>query len=79
MCIRDSYAASAEMASELDPFPGYERNKDGMLRVLRNHRRAAYRASDREYEGLTIKPVAMTVSIVPLSCCKQHKLTRIEL
>ena len=37
-----AYAASAEMASELGPFPGYERNKDGMLRVLRNHRRAAY-------------------------------------
>ena len=54
-----AYAASAEMASELGPFPGYERNKDGMLRVLRNHRRAAYRASDREYEGLTIKPVAI--------------------
>jgi ribonucleoside-diphosphate reductase alpha chain len=54
-----AYAASAEMASEFGSFSGYERNKEVMLRVLRNHRRAAYRASDREYEGLTIKPVAI--------------------
>lgn len=54
-----AYATSAEMAQELGTFPGYERNRDAMLRVLRNHRRAAYRASDREYEGLTIKPVGI--------------------
>lgn len=38
----DSYSASAEMADVLGPFPGYERNREHMLRVMRNHRRAAF-------------------------------------
>ena len=37
-----SYATSAEMAAELGPFPRYEENREHMLRVMRNHRRAAY-------------------------------------
>src|SRR5205814_4050122 len=36
----ESYAASAEMARELGTFPGYEENRQDMLRVMRNHRRA---------------------------------------
>ncbi len=62
-----SYAASAEMAGQLGPFPGYFKNKEHMLRVIRNHRRAAYgvpRDADDakrhdlgDYEGLEIKPV----------------------
>ncbi len=54
-----SYAMSAEMAGELTPFPGYPSNREGMMRVIRNHRRAAYgvpRDSDA-YESLSIKPV----------------------
>src|SRR5690606_5508669 len=43
-----SYATSAEMAAELGAFPGYERNKDHMLRVIRNHRRAAWNAAPEE-------------------------------
>ncbi len=54
-----AYATSAEMAKELGTFPGYELNKENMLRVIRNHRRAAFRAPDSEYEGLTIKPVGI--------------------
>ena len=38
-----SYATSAEMAKELGPFPGYKKNREHMLRVIRNHRRAALR------------------------------------
>ena len=53
------YATSAEMAKELGSFPGYERNKKNMLRVIRNHRRAAFRAPDSEYESLSIKPVGI--------------------
>jgi ribonucleoside-diphosphate reductase alpha chain len=53
-----SYAASAEMAAEVGPFPRYEANRDAMLRVIRNHRRAAY-ANLQDYEGLTIKPVPL--------------------
>ncbi|MCL1908436.1 MAG: adenosylcobalamin-dependent ribonucleoside-diphosphate reductase [Holophagaceae bacterium] len=52
----DAYATSAEMAKELGPFPGYARNKEHMLRVIRNHRRAANDAPKGEYEQLSIKP-----------------------
>ncbi len=55
-----SYAASAEMASQLGTFPGYERNSANMLRVIRNHRRAAYNAPRDDYEGLTIYPVGIS-------------------
>jgi len=55
----ESYSASAEMAAELCPFPGYAKNHDHMLRVIRNHRRAAYNAHREEYEGLTIVPAGI--------------------
>ncbi len=54
-----SYAASAEMASEVGPFPRFDANRDAMLRVVRNHCRAAYNAPEQEYEGLTIAPVGI--------------------
>ena len=37
-----SYATSAEMAREQGPFPGFKKNREHMLRVIRNHRRAAH-------------------------------------
>src|SRR5665213_2028353 len=37
-----AYATSAEMAGELGPYPGFSKNRDPMLRVMRNHRRAAH-------------------------------------
>ncbi len=52
-----SYATSAKMASELGAFPGYAPNAEHMLRVIRNHRRAAHGESEG-YEGLSINPVA---------------------
>ena len=55
----ESYSASAEMAAELWPFPGYAKNREHMLRVIRNHRRAAYNTPHEEYEGLTIIPVGI--------------------
>ncbi len=51
-----SYATSAELAKELGPFPGYQRNREPMLRVIRNHRRAAYNAPRSGYEGLSTAP-----------------------
>ncbi|MCH8522934.1 MAG: vitamin B12-dependent ribonucleotide reductase [Balneolales bacterium] len=60
-----SYAASAEMAKELGSFPGYDRNREHMLRVIRNHRRAAYNVDPSEYEGLTVKPVGIDASVCP--------------
>ena len=41
----EAYGTSAEMAAELSPFPGYAKNREHMLRVIRNHRRAAYQAA----------------------------------
>ena len=59
-----SYATSAEMAGELGAFAGYKRNADHMLRVIRNHRNAAYGASEG-YEGLAVKPVPLDLQNVP--------------
>jgi ribonucleoside-diphosphate reductase alpha chain len=53
-----AYATSAEMAGELGPFPGYRKNAEHMLRVMRNHRTAAYGRSDG-YESLAVKPVPL--------------------
>ena len=60
-----SYATSAEMAKELGTFKGYKKNKEHMLRVMRNHKRAAYNVPDDEYEGLTIKPVGIDQNQCP--------------
>ena len=51
-----SYATSAEMSSELGAFPEFPANRDTMLHVMRNHRRAAYNVPADEYEGLTALP-----------------------
>jgi ribonucleoside-diphosphate reductase alpha chain len=60
-----SYETSAEMAGELGAFDGYERNREHMLRVIRNHRRAAYAARSAEYEGLTITPFGIDEACCP--------------
>src|SRR5690606_34682572 len=62
MCA-ESYRTSAEMASELGAFPHFERNREPMLRVIRNHRSAAFNSG--KYEGLTIKPVAIQHELLP--------------
>ncbi len=53
-----SYSTSAEMAGELGAFPEYAANKDAMLRVVRNHRRAAH-GETAGYEKLATLPVAL--------------------
>src|SRR6516225_2201540 len=59
-----SYAASAEMAKELGAFSGYGLNSNAMLRVMRNHRKAAYgRASG--YEQLSTPPVPLKDGVCP--------------
>ena len=59
-----SYATSAEMAGELGAFPGYAKNADHMLRVIRNHRNAAYGHADG-YEDLAVKPVPLDHASCP--------------
>jgi ribonucleoside-diphosphate reductase alpha chain len=59
-----SYATSAEMAEELGAFPGYAKNSEAMLRVIRNHRRAAH-GEMAGYEGLSITPVPVRAADCP--------------
>src|SRR5262245_30139489 len=59
-----AYATSAEMAGELGAFPGYTRNREAMLRVIRNHRRAAYGESG-DYEDLSVAPVPLDAANCP--------------
>jgi len=61
-----AYATSAEMAAELGAFPGYEKNKDAMLRVIRNHRRAAH-GETGQYENLNTLPVPLDIVNCPFS------------
>lgn len=58
-----SYKTSAEMASVLGAFPRFEENRDDMLRVMRNHRLAAYDAD--KYEGLSLKPQGIKAQYCP--------------
>jgi ribonucleoside-diphosphate reductase alpha chain len=55
----DAYATSAEMAAVLGPFPRFSENRDSMLQVMRNHRRAAYDADASAYEGISSKIVGI--------------------
>jgi ribonucleoside-diphosphate reductase alpha chain len=65
-----AYATSAELAKQSGPFNRYEENKDNMLRVLRNHRRAAYNVPNEEYEGLSIYPVGINPQHCPSDLLK---------
>jgi len=61
----ETYSTSAEMASILGAFSDYERNSEHMLRVMRNHRRAAYDSPEDEYEGLTVPPMGINSKKCP--------------
>ncbi|HEX2973269.1 MAG TPA: LAGLIDADG family homing endonuclease, partial [Tepidisphaeraceae bacterium] len=66
----EAYATSAELAELLGAFPAYEENKADMLRVIRNHRRAAFNVDQDaqaarslgSYEGLEIHPMGIDAS-----------------
>jgi len=60
----DAYTTSAEMAKVLGAFEGYEKNRQHMLKIMRNHRRAAYNRSD--HENLTIKPRGISPEVCPV-------------
>ncbi|HSU29341.1 MAG TPA: vitamin B12-dependent ribonucleotide reductase, partial [Chitinophagaceae bacterium] len=67
-----AYKTSAEMSHALGSFPRFEENREHMLRVMRNHRLAAYDAD--EYEQLSLKPQGLKAKYVPdyllTSACK---------
>lgn len=58
-----TYKTSAEMASILGPFARYAENREDMMRVMRNHRLAAYDAD--EYEKLSVKPQGIKAKYCP--------------
>jgi ribonucleoside-diphosphate reductase alpha chain len=59
-----AYAASAEMAAEMGTFPRFEENREDMLRVIRNHHRAAHGAISG-YESLSVPPVPFNADSCP--------------
>ncbi|MEP7257188.1 MAG: vitamin B12-dependent ribonucleotide reductase, partial [Flavitalea sp.] len=63
-----AYRTSAEMAAVLGAFPRFEENRKEMMRVMRNHRLAAYDAD--EYENLQVKPVGIKAKY-----CRDYLLT----
>ena len=59
-----AYATSAEIASEVGPFPQYKKNAKHMLRVMKNHRLAAH-GKTKGYKGLNILPVPLDAAPCP--------------
>lgn len=60
-----AYATSAEMAAAIGPFSRYWENREQMLRVIRNHRRAAHDAPSEEYEGISHYVMAIDPTMAP--------------
>jgi ribonucleoside-diphosphate reductase alpha chain len=59
-----AYKTSAELAQSHGSFARYEENKEDMLRVMRNHRAAAYDAEDA-FAGIQIKPQGIKAQYCP--------------
>jgi ribonucleoside-diphosphate reductase alpha chain len=66
-----AYATSAEMAAELGAFPRYGENREAMLRVMRNHRRAAY-GERTGYEAMATPPVPLEHKANPDQKLSEH-------
>ncbi len=71
----EAYATSAEMAAELGPFHRFAKNRDHMLRVMRNHRRAVYQARSDDYERLTITPKGIDPTSAPAALLRAAQET----
>ena len=60
-----SYATSAELAAAVGTFPRFAENREAMLRVIRNHRRAAYNTHQNDYEGLSHFVMGINPDVTP--------------
>jgi ribonucleoside-diphosphate reductase alpha chain len=60
-----SYATSAEIAGVVGAFPRFEENRDSMIRVIENHRRAAYNVDQSEYDGLDAYVMGIDADLCP--------------
>ena len=68
-----AYKASAEIAATMGPFPGYEKNRASMLRVIKNHALAAQGERDSgAYEGLDVAPVALEAGACPFAALSER-------
>jgi ribonucleoside-diphosphate reductase alpha chain len=63
MLTGEAYKTSAEMAGIVGTFPRYKENADNMLRVMNNHKKAAYDSND--YEGLSHDLIAIDQDLCP--------------
>ncbi|MDA9676969.1 vitamin B12-dependent ribonucleotide reductase, partial [bacterium] len=63
MLTGEAYKTSAEMAGIVGTFPRYKENADNMLRVMNNHKKAAYDSND--YEGLSHDLIAIDQELCP--------------
>jgi ribonucleoside-diphosphate reductase alpha chain len=66
-----AYATSAEMAALLGAFPGFKKNREAMLRVIRNHRRAAH-GEKTGYEKVATPPVRLDHAACPDPVLIEH-------
>jgi len=73
MLTGEAYKASAEMAGIVGPFPKYEENSENMLRVMNNHRKAAYDTND--YEGLSHDLIAINQELCPIDLLEAAQLS----
>jgi ribonucleoside-diphosphate reductase alpha chain len=73
MLTGEAYKASAEMAGIVGPFPKYEENSENMLRVMNNHRKAAYDTND--YEGLSHDLIAINQELCPTDLLEAAQLS----
>ncbi|MDR0600091.1 MAG: adenosylcobalamin-dependent ribonucleoside-diphosphate reductase [Treponema sp.] len=71
----EAYTQSARMAAALGPFACYNDNREAMLRVIRNHRRAAYNAPAEEYEGLRTIPAGIQEAKCPADLLEAARRT----
>ncbi len=60
-----AYITSSQLAKALGPFPRFQANREHMLRVIRNHRRAACGAAAEEYESLSVLPTGLNKKTCP--------------
>lgn len=72
MCAT-AYSTSAEMSKHLGSFEMYEKNKNDMLKVIRNHRHAAYSARASEFESLSITPQTSCLGKCPENIASNAK------
>jgi ribonucleoside-diphosphate reductase alpha chain len=58
-----AYSTSAEIAGAIGPFPRFAENREAMLRVIRNHRVAAYDGTD--FDNVSTRVLGIDADLCP--------------